>query len=128
MYKRQTYNCIKNLGRSGRSYQEKYLKEFPELPHQKIVIISEIFPEYGLVESSPYLKRVEKINGVEVLNLERLFDAIQNLKRAGTKKALLELPGNIQLPLDLERADELDHEIKRKYGILYMRTAGGFMR
>ena len=123
-----TYNCIKNLGRSGRSYREKYLKEFPKRPHQKIVIISEIFPEYGLVESSTYLKRVEKINGVEVLNIKRLFDTIQNLKREGKRKALLELPGNIQLPLDLEKAEELDREIKRKYGILYMKTAGGFIK
>ncbi len=123
-----TYNCIKNLGRSGGSYREKYLKEFPERPYQKIVIISEIFPEYGLVEISPYLKRVEKINGEEVLNIEHFFDAIQALKKSGKRKALLELPGNIQLPLDLEKAEELDREIKRKYGILYMQTAGGFLR
>ena len=123
-----TYNCIKNLGRSGRTYQEKYLKEFPELANQKIVIISEIFPEYGLVEISPYLRRVEKISGEEVLNIEHLFDAIQTMKNKGEKKALLELSGNIQLPLDLDKADELDREIKRKYGILYMKTAGGFIR
>lgn len=123
-----TYNCIKNLGRSGRSYQEKYLSEFPQKSYQKIVIISEIFPEYGLVETSLYLSRVEKINGEEVLNIEHLYDTIQALKKKGMKKALLQLPGNIQLPLDLEKADELDREIKKKYGILYMRTAGGFMR
>jgi S1-C subfamily serine protease len=121
-----TYNCIKNLGRSGRSYREKYLKEFPERPYQKIVIISEIFPEYGLVEISPYLRRVNKINGEEVLNIGELFNTIQALKEKGREKALLELPGNIQLPLDLDKADELDGEIKRKYGILYMKTAGGF--
>jgi S1-C subfamily serine protease len=123
-----TYNCIKNLGRSGRSYREKYLKEFPQRPHQKIVIISEIFPEYGLVEISPYLRRVEKISGEEVLNINHLFAAVQKLKKAGNKKALLKLPGNIQLPLDLEKAEELDRELKRKYGILYMKTAGGFIR
>jgi S1-C subfamily serine protease len=123
-----TYNCIKNLGRSGRSYQEKYLKEFPARPNQKIVIISEIFPEYGLVKISPYLDRVERIDGEEVLNLEHLFEAIQASKEKNKKKALLELPGNIQLPLDLEKTDELDRVIKRKYGILYMKTAGGFIR
>jgi S1-C subfamily serine protease len=123
-----TYNTINNLGRSGRSFREKYLKEFPERSNQKIVIISEIFPEYGLVETSPYLRRVEKINDEKVLNIEHLFDIIQTLKKKGKKKALLELPGNIQLPLDLENADGLDREIKGKYGILYMKTAGGFLR
>ena len=123
-----TYNCIKNLGRSGRSYEEKYLGEFPEKPYQKIVIISEIFPEYGLVETSAYLERVEKINDTEVLNLEHLYDTIQALKKKGENKVLLKLPGNIQLPLDLEKADELDREIKQKYGILYMKTPGGFIR
>jgi hypothetical protein len=123
-----TYNCIKNLGRSGRSYQEKYLGEFPKKPYQKIVIISEIFPEYGLVETSPYLGRVEKIDGEEVLNLEHLYETVQNLKKEGKKKVLLELPGNVQLPLDLAKADDLDREIKQKYGILYMKTAGGFLK
>jgi S1-C subfamily serine protease len=123
-----TYNCIKNLGRSGRSFEEKYLGEFPQKPYQKIVIISEIFPEYGLVETSPYLRRVEKINDTEVLNIEHLYDTIQDLKKKGEKKALLKLPGNIQLPLDLEKADELDREIKQKYGILYMKTPGRFLK
>ena len=123
-----TYNCIKNLGRSGRGYREKYLGEFPKKPYQKIVFISEIFPEYGLVETSPYLSRVEKINGEEVLNIEHLYDTLQTLRKRGEKKALLELPGNIQLPLDLGKADELDREIKNKYGILYMKTAGGFLK
>ena len=41
---------------------------------------------------------------------------------------LLQLPGNIQLPLNLEKADQLDREIKKKYGILYMKTAGGFLK
>ena len=123
-----TYNCIKNLGRSGRSYREKYLGEFPRKPYQKIVIISEIFPEYGLAEISVYLRRVEKINDEEVLNIDHLYESIQKLKRKGEKKVLLQLPGNIQLPLDLKNADELDREIKKKYGILYMKTAGGFSK
>ena len=123
-----TYNCIKNLGRSGRSYEEKYLGEFPQKPYQKVVIISEIFPEYGLVETSAYLRRVEKINDVEVLNIEQLYNTIQDLKKKGEKKGLLQLPGNVQLPLDLEKADQLDGEIKEKYGILYMKTPGGFLR
>ena len=123
-----TYNCIKNLGRSGRSYEEKYLDEFPQKPHQKIVIISEIFPEYGLVETSAYLNRVEKINDAEVLNIEQLYDTLQDLKKKGEKKVLLKLPGNVQLPLDLGQADELDREIQQKYGILYMKTPGGFLQ
>jgi S1-C subfamily serine protease len=123
-----TYNCIKNLGRSGRSFEEKYLGEFPQKPYQKIVIISEIFPEYGLVETSPYLRRVEKINDTEVLNIEHLYETIQDLRKKGEKKALLRLPGNIQLPLDLDKADALDREIKEKYGILYMKTPGGFLK
>ena len=123
-----TYNCIKNLGRSGRSYEEKYLDEFPQKPYQKIVIISEIFPEYGLVETSAYLNRVEKVNDVEVLNIGQLYDTIQDLKKRGEKKVLLKLPGNVQLPLDLDQADELDREIQQKYGILYMKTPGGFLQ
>jgi S1-C subfamily serine protease len=123
-----TYNTIKNLGRSGQSYREKYLREFPKEPYQKIVIISEIFPEYGLAEPSPYLGRVEKINGTEVLNIEHLYDTVQALKKKGKKKVLLELSGNIQLPLELDKTDELDRELKRKYGIHYMKTAGGFLR
>jgi hypothetical protein len=123
-----TYNCIKNLGRSGRSYEEKYLEEFPQKPYQKVVIISEIFPEYGLVETTAYLRRVEKINDVEVLNIEHLYDTIQELKKKGEKKGLLHLPGNIQLPVDLEKADALDREIKQNYGILYMKTPDGFLK
>ena len=123
-----TYNCIKNLGRSGRSYEEKYLGEFPQKPYQKIVIISEIFPEYGLVETSAYLERVEKINDTEVLNIEQLYDTIQGAKKRGEKKVLLKLPGNVQLPLDLDQADELDRAIQQKYGILYMKTPGGFLK
>ena len=123
-----TQNCIENLGRSGRSYREKYLGEFPKKPYQKIVIISEVFPEYDLVETSLFLRRVERINGEELLNIEHLYDTIQTLKKRGEEKALLELPGNVQLPLDLKHADDLDREIKKKYGILYMRTAGGFLK
>ena len=78
-----TYNCIKNLGRSGQSYRAKYLGEFPMKPYQKIVIISEIFPEYGLAETSVYLRRVEKINDEEVLNIGHLYDTIQTLKKKG---------------------------------------------
>jgi len=65
---------------------------------------------------------------VEVLNIEHLYDIIQDLKKKGEKKVLLHLPGNVQLPLDLEKAEELDREIKEKYGILYMKTAGGFLK
>ena len=69
-----------------------------------------------------------QINDEEVLNIGHLYDTIQTLKKKGEKKVLLQLPGNIQLPLDLEKADELDREIKKKYGILYMKTAGGFLK
>ena len=55
-------------------------------PYQKIVIISEIFPEYGLAETSVYLRRVEKINDEEVLNIGHLYDTIQTLKKKGKKK------------------------------------------
>jgi signal recognition particle GTPase len=75
-----------------------------------------------------YLRRVEKINDEEVLNIAHLYDTIQKLKKKGEKKVLLQLPGNIQLPLDLKNADALDREIKKKYGILYMKTAGGFSK
>ena len=46
----------------------------------------------------------------------------------GEEKALLELPGNVQLPLELKGAGELNLEIKKKYGILYMKTPGGFLQ
>ncbi|UCG11414.1 MAG: trypsin-like peptidase domain-containing protein [Deltaproteobacteria bacterium] len=121
-----TYNGIANLGKSGRALREKYLGEFPERPYQKIVVVAEIFPEYGLVDTKPYLDRVERINGEEVLNIEHLYTLIQAYRRKGKKEVLLELPRNIQLPLDLEQAEELDREIKQEYGILYMKSPGGF--
>jgi hypothetical protein len=123
-----TYNCITNLGKSGETFRAKYLDEFPERPYQKIVIIAEIFPEYGLVSAAPFLKRVEKINGEEVLNVEHLYDIIENLKKSKAKKALLEIAGNVRLPLDIQGAAELDTSIKSKYGILYMRTPEGFTK
>jgi hypothetical protein len=124
-----TYNGISTLGKHGRSLKEKYVEELPERPHQKIVIISEIFPEYGLLNTGGYLaKRVEKIDGEEVLNIEHLFDMIVSLKKKGNKKAVLEISPNMQLPLDLEEADSLDREVKTTYGILYMKTPGGFSK
>jgi large subunit ribosomal protein L28 len=123
-----TENTIHNLGKRGFSLKEKYLKNMPEKPHQKVVIIAEIFPEYGLTNAAPYLtKRVEKINGEDVLNLQHLFDSIQSLKKSGKKKALLALSNNVQLPIDFETAETLDSTIKEKYGILYMKTPGGFL-
>jgi hypothetical protein len=48
----------------------QYLKAFPELPDQRIVVILGIFPEYGLVETKPYLSMpVEKVDGKEILNI-----------------------------------------------------------
>ncbi|MFH0823861.1 MAG: trypsin-like peptidase domain-containing protein [Pseudomonadota bacterium] len=121
-----TQNCITNLGKSGTPFQERYGSEFPKKAYQKIVVISEIFPEYGLVKTDQYLKRVEKINGEEVLNISHLYDIIESLKRKGEKKALLEIEGNLRLPLDLGGAEGLDKKIKDQYGILYMRTPGEF--
>ena len=123
-----TYNCIQNLGKSGTGFRKKYLSSYPEKAYQKIVIISEIFPEYGLEKTGSYKKRVEKINGKEVLNIEHLLDEIQSLKRQGAKKALLEIAGKLQLPIDFSEAEKLDAEIKNKYGILYMKTPGGFSK
>jgi S1-C subfamily serine protease len=121
-----TYNCITNLGKSGSQMRAKYLREYPEKPYQKIVIISEIFPEYGLVKTGPYLKRVIKVAGEEVLNIQHLYNTITALKEKGEDKVLLELSRSLQIPLDLNGADELDSTIRNKYGILYMKTAGGF--
>lgn len=123
-----TLNCIENLGKTGERLRAKYAEDFPKEPFQKIVIISEIFPEYGLVDSSPFLKRVEKIDGRKVLNVEDLYNAIKSLASQGRKKILLEIAGHLQLPLDLEKAPQLDAGIQHKYGILYMKTAGGFSR
>lgn len=121
-----TLNCIENLGKSGEAFRARYQDKFPEDPYQKIVIISEIFPEYGLVDTSSYLKRVTKVDDHSVLNVESLYATIQALSDAGSKKALLELEGHIRLPIDFIRAKELDKKIQEKYGILYMKTPGGF--
>jgi len=123
-----TLNCIDNLGKSGEPLRAKYVDKFPQRPYEKIVIISEIFPEYGLVETAPYLQRVCKIDGQEVLNIEHLYKTIQNLASKGKKKVLLEVSEHLQLPLDLERASELDAQIREKYGILYMRSPEGFRK
>ncbi|MFC1834239.1 trypsin-like peptidase domain-containing protein [Thermodesulfobacteriota bacterium] len=121
-----TYNCLQTLGKSGVSLKEKYWGEYPAKPNQKIVIISEVFPEYGLVKTSPYLRRVKKINGEQVLNLEHLYKQIHALKEASKKRALLELSRKLMLPLDITGAEALEQDIQQKYGILYMRTPGGF--
>jgi hypothetical protein len=122
-----TYNCIRQLGKAGRFLRNRYLEKAPERPYQKIVIVTEIFPEYGLVKTEPYLmERVEKLEGEEVLNIDQLFGRLQSLKDKGENKAVLQLSGNMQLPLDLQQAEQLNQEIKSKYGILYMKTPGGF--
>ncbi len=121
-----TLNCIENLGKSGDNFRARYGDQLPHEPYQKIVIISEIFPEYGLVDNTPYLERVKKIDGEEIRNIEHLYNKIQSLIKDGKKKALLELHQDLVLPLDLTRADSLDKEIKNKYGILYMKTPTGF--
>ncbi len=123
-----TLNCIENLGKSGETFRAKYADEYPKRPYEKIVIISEIFPEYGLVDTSACLDRVEKIDGKKILNLQDLYDTIQWTIKDGHKRALLELSKENRLPLDLEHAEELDREIQTKYGILYMKTPGEFKK
>ncbi len=123
-----TLNCIENLGKSGETFRAKYVDEFPKRPYEKIVIISEIFPEYGLVDTNSYLERVEKIDGKKILNLQDLYDSIQQLKKDGQKKAVLELSKEHRLPVDLEHAEDLDRQIQTKYGILYMKTPGEFSK
>lgn len=122
-----TLNCIDNLGKSGTSFRAKYASQYPELPYQKVVVVSEIFPEYGVVSTAPFLKRVEKINGERVLNIKHLYETVQSLRTRGEKKALLEISGYTWLPLDIEHAEELDAGIKETYGILYMKSPGGFL-
>jgi hypothetical protein len=122
-----TVNCIENLEKTGESLKAKYGDEFPKRPYQKIVIISEIFPEYELVDTSGYLKRVMKVNGEDVLNLEQLYTKLAVLKEKGEARAILELAQNVQLPLDLQQAPELDKQIQKNHGILYMKTPGGFV-
>ena len=122
-----TRNCVDNLGKSGLQFRERYASEYPDKPYEKVVIISEIFPEYGLVETLPFLKRVEKVDGKPVLNIEQLYHTIHSLKEKGAKKLMLEISGRIRLPLDLEAA-QLDAQIKKKYGILYMKSPDGFRK
>ena len=121
-----TLNCIDNLGKSGETFRAQYAEELPKLPHQKIVIVSEIFPEYGLVDTTPFLKRVEKVDGEKVLNIGHLYNTIQSAARRGKKRLLLQIHPDLQLPLDLEKAAELDRQLQEKYGILYMKTTGDF--
>ena len=92
------------------------------------MIISEIFPEYGLVDTTPYLKRVTKINGEEILNIDHLYHTIQSLTKQGVQKALLDISEDVQLPVDLAHAATLDKEIQERYGILYMKTPGEFSK
>ena len=121
-----TMNCIENLGQSGETFRARYAESFPELPYQKIVIVSEIFPEYGLVDSTGFLNRVIKIGDVDVVNIQQFYDTIQDLAAKGEKRVLLKIWSNSTLPLDIANAPELDGQIKEKYGILYMKTPGGF--
>lgn len=123
-----TTNCIENMGKSGEPFQYKYQNEFPKKPGEKIVIISEIFPEYGLTETSGFLNRVLKAGDQDILNIEGLHALLDEKRRNGEKRVLLELAGNMRLPLDLQSAQELDAQIKNKYGILYMKTPDGFFK
>ena len=63
----------------------------------------EIFPEYKLTDAGSYLtKRVEKVDGQEVLNLEYLYNAFQASKAKGSNEALVAISHNVQLPINLE--------------------------
>ncbi len=121
-----TMNCIDAMDKEGERFRAKYAGEFPKKPYQKIVIISELFPEYGIIETRAFLKRVKKINDQEILNISHLYSLIQSLIKEGKKQVLLELDDKSQLPLDLENADKMDKEIQQKYGILNLKTPGGF--
>ncbi len=123
-----TDNAIGDMGKTGQAFKEKYLDEYPDKPHQKIVVVAEIFPEYGLLSAADFLKRVEKIEDVEVLNIEHLYRTIEQFRKEGRTKALLGLAGRHQLPLDIQGAAPLDEKIQKKYGILYMRTPGEFYK
>jgi S1-C subfamily serine protease len=121
-----TMNCIENLGQSGDTFKARYSESFPKYPYQKIVIVSEIFPEYGLIDSAGFMNRVIRVGDLEVVNIQQLYDTLQNLKSKGEKRVLLKIWPNLTLPIDLSGAEELDGHIKEKYGILYMKNPAGF--
>ncbi|MEW6351884.1 MAG: trypsin-like peptidase domain-containing protein [Thermodesulfobacteriota bacterium] len=121
-----TDNAISDMGKPGQSLREKYLDEYPEKPDQKIVVVAEIFPEYGLLSAEDFRRRVEKIEDVEILNIAHLYRVIEQFRKEGKKKALLGLSSHHRLPLDIEGAARLDETIQKKYGILYMKTPGEF--
>ncbi len=121
-----TDNAVNDMGKAGQAFKEKYLDEYPDKPYQKIVAITEVFPEYGLVDGVDYRRRVEKIEDVEILNIQQLYETIERLRKQGKKKALLGLSSHHRLPLDLEGAADLDARIQKKYGILYMKTPDAF--
>lgn len=81
-----------------------------------------------MVNATPYLKRVKKINGEKILNIEQMYNTIQSSIKQGKKKVLLEVSENLQLPIDFGNAQVLDNEIQKRYGILYMKTPGGFAK
>jgi S1-C subfamily serine protease len=122
-------NAIATLGKAGTTLREQYLTGLPKRPYEKIVIIAEIFPEYELVDTGPFvMERAEMLNDIEILNIKDLNDMLESLKAQGKKKALIHIGKNRQLPLDLHGAEELDKKIQQNYGILYMKTPGGFSR
>jgi S1-C subfamily serine protease len=124
-----TLNCLEQLQQYGTLLRAKYGEELPGRPYQKIVIISEIFPELDTVgpHGSYLRKRVEKINGEAVFNIEHLYNSLQSLVEQGRKSALIEFEHNLRLVLDLRRAKELDAKVQEQYGILHMKTPKGFV-
>lgn len=125
-----TQDCLENMacsGLDGFSLNMRYLEAFPKRPYQKIVVILEIFPEYGLIERESYLAgRVDKVDGEDVLNILDLVNRIAAIKKSGKKTVLLDIADNARLALDLEQADELDRQIMENYGILHLQTPKGF--
>ena len=81
-----TMNCIENLGQSGDTFKARYAESFPEYPYQKIVIISEIFPDYGLIDSTGFMNRVMRVGDQGVVNIQQLYETFEDLKAKGQKQ------------------------------------------
>lgn len=124
-----TQDCLRRMAYSGLDELPllRYAEALPERPYQKIVIILEIFPEYGLIHRESHLaKRIKKVSGEEILNIRDLIDSIQVMKKSGKRTVLLEMSDNTLLALDLERADAIDRQLMEKYGILHLKTPNDF--
>ncbi len=123
-----TSNAISEMDKAGEVFRSKYSNIFPERPYEKVVIISEIFPDYGLTDTGSYTKRVIKLDDEPILNVPQLYEAIHERIAQGHTKAILTTSDMTKLPLDLKNAATMDEGIKQKYGILNMKTPGKFSR